>query len=791
MKSNNLKRFIVAIMVLSMMSTTTISSSLAYATEDDTATVESTSEDGATTQDGEAVDENAYEADAVDEDFVARDEKELLSKMTLVAETDSLQLYYNEDEEDDEDILALVNKSNGYVWWSSPVNAMGDANATNTLRQELKSSITMTYGQPASRTTKNLRSAKNGKFKYQTIDNGIKVTYSFSKADITVPVEYTLVDDYLKVSVKTSEIEEKNDSDTDGNILTALTLLGSFGATEMADESSNDDTQGGYFVIPDGSGALIDFDNGKTWAKSYSSKIYGSDVAMVSTTASAVTKQVYFPMYGIVRNDGNGIMAVVSKGDGNATIKSSVSIQSKSSYNICNFEFTLRSTDTYYMGGDTTPLKVFETGGMKTDELEVRYYPLADDDLDYTDVAKCYRDYLLNEKQITPTTTENSSNMYVDVYGGVEKTTPICGIPMVLKTSITSFNQTKDIVSELLDNGADDLVLSYHNWTNAGIKNQVDYKATPSNTLGGNGDFKSLVKYLDSNNVSLYPVIENDKFTSGQGYYSFKNTNIRVSGSYSRLMSYDLAFGEQDTNVDTYSLLSPSIFSEVYSKVAKNYSKSIVNGISIGDMTALLYGDYGKQKVSRQSMETTMTESLDNLKSSIGSVLGITANEYTLPYLDHITDVPLSSSSYDIFDEEVPFYSIVMHGITPLASTPINASADNETLLLQSMAVGMNPRYDMIFEETSTLKDTEFDGLYYAYYKNWVDTASQQYSFAKNVLDAVSNSYITSYTQDGNVIYTEYENGTKTEVDLDSRSVKVNGTEYKYSDYVTSEGGQS
>ena len=119
--------------------------------------------------------------------------------------------------------MDLVNKSYGYVWWSSPVNAMGDANATNTLRQELKSSITMTYGQPASRTTKNLRSAKNGKFKYQTIDNGIKVTYSFSKADITVPVEYTLVDDYLKVSVKTSEIEEKNDSDTDGNILTALT----------------------------------------------------------------------------------------------------------------------------------------------------------------------------------------------------------------------------------------------------------------------------------------------------------------------------------------------------------------------------------------------------------------------------------------------------------------------------------------------------------------------------------------------------------------------------------------
>jgi hypothetical protein len=95
----------------------------------------------------------------------------------------------------------------------------------------------------------------------------------------------------------------------------------------------------------------------------------------------------------------------------------------------------------------------------------------------------------------------------------------------------------------------------------------------------------------------------------------------------------------------------------------------------------------------------------------------------------------------------------------------------------------------MIYEETSTLKDTEYDNLYYAYYANWTDTASQQYQFAKNVLDAVSGSYITSYKQTDNVIYTEYENGTKTEVDLENRTVKVNGTEYKYSDYVTDEGG--
>ncbi len=775
MKNKFIKKFIATTLILSMLTTTTLgSSSMWVSAEDDTATT--TSESDTTSDTTEDV-----TPDAVDDDFVARDEAELFASMEKVAENSNFILKINKNEDDDEDLLALQNKANGYIWWSSPVNAMGDVNATNTLRQELKSALTFTYGKPAERSTSNMRSGKTHNVEYEEIDNGIRIIFKFTKAKITIPVEYTLEGSYLRVVVNTDEIVEENSSDSDGQLVTSMTLLGSMGAVSC-------DDVGGYFVIPDGSGALINFNNGKTSAKSYSGKVYGSDVAIVPTSAAAVTEQVYFPMFGVVRDDGNGLMAVAVQGDTNASIKSSVSIQSKSSYNICNFEFTLRSTDTYYMSGDQQPLTVFEKNGIKTDTIEVRYYPLYSSDLDYTDIAECYRNYLLSEGNVTQNEESNTSNMYVDFYGGVEKTTPICGIPMTLKTSITSFSEAKSILEQLKSNGVDDMVISYHNWTNQGIQNKVDYKTTASNVLGGNSDFKKLSKYVSNNGLSLYPVVENDIFVSGEGYYTFKNANVRVSGSYSRILSYDLAFGEQDSSQDSYSLLSPTYLSTIFSKLASNYSKnSNINGVSIGGMTTELYGDYGKQSMSRDGMANTITDSLANLQSEVGSVLGVGANQYTLPYLDHITDVPLSSSGYDIFDEDVPFYQIVMHGVTPLATTPINASADSDTLLLKAIATGMNPRYDMIYEETSTLKDTEFDNLYYANYSYWVENASQQYSFAKNVLDAVSGSYIISYKQDGDVIYTEYQNGTKTEVDLSNMSVKVNNSTYYYSDFVTTE----
>ena len=145
--------------------------------------------------------------------------------MTKLAENSNFALYINENEEDDEDLLALENKSNGFVWWSSPVNAMGDVNATNTLRQDLKSALSFTYGKPADRTTSNQRSAKNGKSTYKMIDNGVEITFKFKKAGITIPVQYTLEDDYLKVVVNTADIVEDNPSDTDGQILTSMTLL--------------------------------------------------------------------------------------------------------------------------------------------------------------------------------------------------------------------------------------------------------------------------------------------------------------------------------------------------------------------------------------------------------------------------------------------------------------------------------------------------------------------------------------------------------------------------------------
>lgn len=710
--------------------------------------------------------------------WVSEDMKHYYGTYYYGAENDKLRMIVDKRYA----IFGLENKETGYIWWSSPKEATQDMQATPLLVDELRSSNLLRYGVPEKRSNNNmLRSGTDDcVITVSDIKNGIKVVYNYQSAGFKYPVEYTLEDDHLKASLKVAEIEETNSA----NIATEMTVLGSFGAAS--------DKEDGYFVIPDGSGALVRFNNNRTvQTNTYQQRVYGSDVTVVPTTKGAVTEQLYLPVYGIVKED-NAMLVVASKGDSNAVLTTNVSKQSNSSYNLCNFTFILRGTDNFYMSGNSNErFTVFESGKIKSDDIELLYYPIAKEGADYVDIAECYRNYLINEQGVKVRAEANDSSAYIDLYGGVQKKKPILGIPVTLKTKITTFDQATDILTKLNNNGVDSMVVSYNNWTNDGIKNKVDTDAKPSGTLGGKSDFNKLKDFISSNGGELYPVSDNRDFYSGNGYYSFSSTAVRVSGSYSRIVSYDRAYGIPDGFKKNMSLLSPEFFSEVFTDISTNYSKAGLDGVSVANLTTSLYGDYGKKDISRFEAMNILTDSYSTLDQKLSSgILADSANAYALPYVSHITNVPLSSSRFDVFDEDIPFYQLVMHGVIPYSTTAINGDADSEMLLLMAAATGSNPSYDMIYEETSTLKDTEYDIYYYANYEHWIETAAAEYELLKPVLSEVSDSFITDYDveNDGNLVTTTYDNGTVVKVDFENKTIEHNGKLIELANY-TEEGG--
>lgn len=714
------------------------------------------------------------EEEASDEEVVIRTEEEALAAAEIVAENDKLALYVNKSEV----TLALVDKNTGEIWWSNPINA--DASSGKKAQiQELKAGMVLTYGEPSKRKTTSINSKVKGKAKISNVSNGIKITYKFNSAKITVPVTYTLEDDHLKLSVDTSEIKEE-----DGDKLTTkLAFMSTFGSAEM-DEN-------GYFVIPDGSGALIDFNNGKTGLKTYSGKVYGRDITPVTQTAPAVTEQVYLPMYGIVKGN-SGMMVVADKGDTAATINAYVSGQNKTDFNACYFDFEIRTSDEYQLGASNdTPLRVFEKRGILVPEIEVRYYPVSKSDkseINYVDIAEKYRNYLTSDYGVTKSDSVKDVPLYVDLYGAVLKKESVLGFPVTMQHAATTFDEAKDILTELTADGADNIVATYNEWTSADINEKVSDKAKPASKLGGKSDFNSLLSFAESNNISIYPNVQNLTFKTGGGYWTVTDTAIRVSNAYSRQIIYDPAYGIENKFYKSLSLLAPEAYERMFNNLAKSYSKYGLENISVGTASTVIYGDYGKKATSREMMKTIVQEGYQKLGDQVGSILADGANAYVLPYVDRITDVPLNSSKFDIFDADIPLYQIVMHGLKSYSTPAVNGQAQIGDVILSAVAAGSSLNFDLMAEEANELKDTRYDVYFYADAEYWKKDAASTYAFVKEILSDVSEEQITGYTilPNGNT-ETTYSNGTKITVNYADKTVTKGSKTYSLYDYIGKE----
>ncbi|MGN0676907.1 MAG: DUF5696 domain-containing protein, partial [Ruminococcus sp.] len=435
----------------------------------------------------------------------------------------------------DSDLIEIENKYTGYKW------DCGDFSSS------------LTYGIPSEKSVKSINSGDDKcRISISEISGGACVTYDYYKIGIKYSVEYTQEKDYFRASIRTSEIAENSNALV--LKISVLPLLGS--------ANSDDD---GYFVIPDGCGALIRFSDKKN---SYSQRVYGDNISLVPDKKTADKKQIYLPCYGAVKN-GNAFLAVASKGDSNVFINADTG-----ELNTCNFSFVIRDTDNFSM--TDSDITVFESGNIQCDDIEVRYYPIEKNNAGYSDIAKKYREYAMQKYNLSPVSENNDIPLYINLYGGTEKKSSVMGIPSDKKISLTGYTQAVDILENLNQNNVENIVLTYYNWTDSQICRKIDTNAEISDILGTEKEFHNLIDY--SENAEIYPVIDNLKFSDKK----FSDMTVRISGSYSRIAEYNPAYGIMDNSENFLSLLSPKRFGKVYSELAENYS---YDGIALGELS--------------------------------------------------------------------------------------------------------------------------------------------------------------------------------------------------------------
>lgn len=772
---------------------TPLGSMAASSTEDeaDTAVSADAAQDGAAegeeSSEEEAKEESSSSSANKLEERITNEEAIKLNTCKKGPSNKNFQIYYDQMN----DRWCVFDKRTEKYWWSSPINVLAeDYIVDEAANAMMKRPTRLQVGSSASIRIANLDMKRRNESGSPIYSTSASVKYSAKGDDLTINYDYkaegikfvihvALEEDYIYVYMDAAEVEEENTDPLDkGKMMSRVTLAPSFGAVPIVDDDGN--TTEGYMIVPDGSGAVINYNNGRGSYAEYNQTVYGRDYTQVPLQAPRVTEQAYIPVLASVQGN-DGFVAIATDGDANVAAKAKVSMQGGQIYNSCNFEFVVKSADEFFMSGDqTNRMTVFEKGDIKTPRVGVRYYLIHDDEgINYADCAEVYRNYLINEKGLTQKTQENNNNLYIDFYGGVLKRTSILGLPFRLKTEITGFDQAADIIKKLKELGVEKTVVNYNDWTNASIKGKVSTSVSASGTLGGNSDFKN---FLNTENAQIFPSMNNVEMTgSSWGYFTFSNTAIRVSNEYSRQVEYSLNYGVQMKGVAP-ALVAPDTYVKIFDEMIDSYKDKNVGAIGFGEFSTKLVSDHSTRHTSPRY--ETMQKIVNGYKTAteqVGPVLCDGANAYVLPYASQVTNVPVYSSGYNVTDFDIPFYQMVIHGYIPYASKPINASSNTSLTFMKALAAGSGIHYDFIHEESAELTDTDYDELYYANYEGWLDLAAKQYKAAEELLAGVSDMTISNYevSEDRTVMTTTYSKQGKSDVvvEIDTKNglAKING----------------
>lgn len=740
-----------------------------------------TNSDDTKTPDGAEVTDDNTGGEAVDsnDESAKITEEEALATTELMAENTNLAVYLSKET----GLIALKNKNNGYIWWSYPYNIDADSVANQMRKSELKSALIIkTFA--ADEYYSFSDSVKENGMTVDKTENGFKLTYDFPGKDYTVPVYFTLKDDYLDVEIPTNEIKEPDISKFEGTdsrpIISEIYLLMSFGA------GSTEET--GYIVVPDGSGAVINFNNQKRDYVDYNAKIYGRDTNLALIRKPAKTQQVYLPVLGIVKGE-NALMAVIENGDENANVRASVSETKvkSSSYNMSWFSYTTRSRDSFFMGTRNEALWAEETGKISIDKIKTRYYPISNstkDEVSYADVALKYQEYLIKDLNVVKK-EDLSAPLSITLYGGMLLKRSIAGIPVNLETAATTYKDAKQILEELKSLGIDNMVVNYSEFNKAGITSRIANDLDVSKELGGKGDFDELMDYANSNGIALFPEVEIQEYQlSGNGYSKTSNSAIRLSKSYATQIQFEMAYGTENLLRDSHTILSPAFYVDAIKKITNSFSKENVKNITLSNATTMLYSDFGTRSVSRGQAILNLQESYQTLKDKGISILAQGSNEYALAYVDFIQDIPMYSSNFDLFDYDIPFYQIALKGVIPMSSTSVNSSSDAFNHLLLSISTGTNLNYEFMKEDPNDFLTSEYEEYYYAKYDGWKDIAAKEYKLVKEILEPLANETIKDHKiESRSVTQTTFSNGTVIKIDTEKGSLIVNGKNIDFASY--------
>jgi len=579
--------------------------------------------------------------------------------------------------------------------------------------------------------------------------------------------------------------------------LTTIHLLPYFGAANVDSE--------GYIFVPDGPGALIYLNNGKTTAEPYGRTVYGRDYATmpVSEYSADSKEQIYLPVFGL-KNGDRAFVAMLEDGDAMAQINAVVEGM-RDSYNRVWGSFEFIPNARINLQTDPGNGYVARLGALSiimyqsrpySGDMTVRYSFLSGYQVDYSAMAKRYRDYLVDKYDLGRIDAKEGMPLILEIIGSFDRTKPVLGFPKNVVQATTTYDQAEEIIDDLLKSGVQDLQVRYRGWLKGGVNHIYPTRVVAEGEVGSLNRLKQFLSSSQQKDVGVFldvgflNILRNsllDGFVTFRDASRFLNRKSAVATDHN-LASHQVKQGSERP------VLSPSRLPSLVQNFVKDYNKLGAEGISLTFMGKQLNSDFRLDPDAAVDRQQAKQIAIDQVKLIARTDYGIMVtggNAYMLPYAKYVIDAPMHSVGTTLVDASVPFFHIVASGHVVRAGTAANLSeVAGRRHLLKTIETGCVPYFVVTHSPSSDMKNTQFDYLYATTYRGVRDDIL---SFYNEILQISGNLWSQEIIQHEVVMpqvhRTVYEDGTSVIVNYRMTPVEVDGVLIDAEDYLVLAGG--
>lgn len=678
-----------------------------------------------------------------------------------VAENERLRLYVNEENLG----IKIENKSSGYIWDGTSDRDEGDMNQTWQGFKE--SAVTFDY-EVDGRSGRASVTTGSARVEVNVLDQGFEAEVRLRDTGIEFLLRVTLDDNAVVVELPQAALVETKDDFR----ITEIFLYPFLGSTYAQDVT-------GYFMIPDGAGALIRFSENHMVSEPYRARFYGEDLSVFSPAASGQNLlpayQLKWPVFGVAHGaESDAVLAIVEGGQAYGALQAYTS-GITTDYNFITASFTARSR--YFQAtnqrGDGFNLLQQQANPL---DLRLRYEILDGEDADYVGMARRYRDYLDEQGNLADLSETlkamDGTPLLLETFMAESRQALIGSESIVM----TRADDVLDMTERLSEQGVAQQEVLVSGWIRGGMRQMSLSHQNPLSAVASASSWRDTADALNQNGIDLS--FRAQYFRSYDDSRAFRSVN---DGAF-RITEAPVALFDQSREIMTY-FVSPQVSLDRYASELDTFDDLGASGLYLADLSSYLYSDYNtRQPVNReQSMEIIR----DMLELGDAKKLISTPYDFLLSGVDAYLDTPTVHSGYMSFTDSVPFLQIVLAGRLPMYAEAMNFNASDESAVLRAVDYGVYPAYLVTEEDPVVLLGTDASNIYTSRFEIWEDIIVETWQRIHNVLDPVRGEAIVDRSvPEPGVSVVRYSNNNVIYVNYNEYDVTVDGYEIPAEDFL-------